>query len=348
MENYIKQNWKKIGITMITYASWSILAFLFLVALQGRETTLAQFGGHQFYWNFSQSIIKGTIVYYILIFSLIIPMLRHKDWKKSAFYIILFYIVLTIYEYIWAFHIGEPIKLEDSPHAFRTFILSLISLDVLIFLVSLFVGVLFNSNDMNKKKEELEKQKLQAELAAVKYQINPHFLFNSLSFIYTKTYKENPEAAEAVQLLSEIMSYALEDWGEKGTVPLLSEIAQMKKVIAMNQIRFSNQLPIRYMEEVKSTEAEVPILVFVTLLENAFKHGDLTDQSNKLSIKLKASSRKIYFSVSNKKKKGAKEPSNGIGLSNVQKRLELMYGDNHSFSIQEDENYYCNEITINL
>lgn len=348
MKQYIKQNWKRICTIMVIYTCWSALAFLFLVALQGRSLTIDQFGGDRIYWNFTQTIIKGTIEYYILIFYITIPMLKYREWKQSVLKICSFFILLTIYEYIWAFHIGIPMTLDEGPTAIRTFVLSLIMLDVLVFLISLFVAVMITSNEMRKRKIELEKEKLTAELAAVKYQINPHFLFNSLSFIYTKTFKDNPDAAEAVQLLSDIMSYALEDWGEQGTVPLLSEVAQMKKVIAMNQIRYSHRLPIRYTEDIQYTEVQIPILVFVTLIENAFKHGDLTDNTSKLSIKLKTNAERISFKVINKKKKGPKEPSKGIGLSNVKKRLALTYGNKQSFIINEDENYYSNEITINL
>ncbi|MGH1517967.1 sensor histidine kinase [Chryseobacterium sp. JK1] len=348
MKLFIKQNWKKILMIGVLYTCWSMIAFLFLVALQGRTLTLEQFGGKNIFWNFAHSILKGTVVYYLLIFRIIIPSLERKDWKKLGWQTALFFIVLTLYEYIWAFHIDTPIVLDQHHTTVRTFVLSIIMLDVLILLVSIFAAVLMISNEMSQRKAELEKQKLKAELAAVKYQINPHFLFNSLSFIYTKTYRTQPEAAEAVQLLSEIMSYALEDWGELGTVPLMSEVAQMQKVIAMNQIRFNHQLAIQYHEEIGFKEVQVPILVFVTLIENAFKHGDLTDAQNKLNIELKVTESQVHFLLQNKKKKGIKEPSKGIGLSNVKKRLDLMYGSRHSFTIKEDEQFYSNEITINL
>lgn len=348
MKLFIKQNWKKILIIGVLYTCWSMIAFLFLVALQGRTLTLEQFGGKNIFWNFAHSIIKGTVVYYLLIFCIIIPALQVRNWRRLTLQTALLFTALTIYEYIWAFHIDTPIVLDQHTSAIRTFVLSIIMLDLLILLVSVFIGVLVISNEMSQRKTELEKQKLKAELAAVKYQINPHFLFNSLSFIYTKTYRTHPEAAEAVQLLSEIMSYALEDWGELGTVPLMSEVAQMQKVIAMNQIRFNHQLAIEYHEEIDFKDVQIPILVFVTLIENAFKHGDLTDGQNKLNIQLKTTESKIYFLVNNKKKKGIKEPSKGIGLSNVQKRLDLMYGGRHSFTIKEDDRFYSNEITINF
>jgi len=201
---------------------------------------------------------------------------------------------------------------------------------------------------MRKRKNELEKEKLKAELSAIKYQINPHFLFNSLSFIYTKTINTSPEAANAVHLLSEIMSYALDDWDELGAVPMSLEVEQMKRVMEMNQIRFDNRLKIKYYEYIELKDASIPILSFVTLVENAFKHGVLNDEENPVMIKLEATKSKIYFMVSNKKKKELIETSHGIGLSNLRQRLQLMFGDRQSFIVKEDENNYLNEITINL
>lgn len=201
---------------------------------------------------------------------------------------------------------------------------------------------------MRKRRDNLEKEKLKAELSAIKYQINPHFLFNSLSFIYTKTVKENSEAAHAVHLLSEIMSYALDDWDELGTVPLGLEAEQIKRVIEMNQIRFNRTLNIKYYEYIEPQDAYIPLLCFVTLVENAFKHGDLNDENNPIMIKLEASKNKIYFKVSNKKRKDMMELSHGIGLSNVKQRLQLMYGDNQTVSINDGETHYSIEITIKL
>ncbi|HCA09992.1 histidine kinase [Chryseobacterium sp.] len=345
----VKKQWKQILVILMLYTAWNIAVFLFLVRLQGLETTMKQFGtGTQLYVNFIHTIIKGTIVYYILIYHLIIPFIRNRNWKNFLLQCILLFVALTAYEYLWNFTISKTDPASSSYVSPKVFLISAAVLDCFIILISYFVATLITSNEMRKHKEELEKEKLRAELAAIKYQINPHFLFNSLSFIYTKTLRSSPEAAHAVHLLSEIMSYALDDWGELGTVPLALEVEHMKKVIEMNQIRFSHNLKIKYYEDIQENDACVPVLVFVTLVENAFKHGDLNDEKNQVSIELIVTKSKICFLVSNKKKTGPKEPSKGIGLNNVQQRLQLMYGIKHSFTIKEDENYYLNEIIINL
>lgn len=345
----VRKQWKQILVIFMLYTAWNVAVFLFLVRLQGLEITVRQFGpGNKIYINAVHTIIKGTLVYYLLIYHVMIPLTRNRKWRTTILQCAVFFILLTAYEYVWNFFIVKPDPSSAIDQSLRIFFITTAVLDVLIALIAYFVATSITSNEMRKHKEELEKEKLKAELAAIKYQINPHFLFNSLSFIYTKTLKSSPEAAHAVHLLSEIMSYALDDWGELGTVPLAVEAEHMKKVIEMNQIRFSHNLKIRYYEDIQANYASIPVLAFVTLVENAFKHGDLTDEKNQVSIELIATKSKIYFLVSNKKKTGPKEPSKGIGLSNVQQRLQLMYGIKHSFTIKEDENYYLNEIIINL
>ncbi|MBK1897012.1 sensor histidine kinase [Chryseobacterium paridis] len=352
MIEFIKKQWKQILIILLVYTAWSLAVFLFLIRLQGLETTLKQFGtGSKLYINFIHTIIKGTVIYYITIYHLAIPLITTRKWKKIGLQTILFFGVLTVYEYVWNFNIQDPGPKDPSYVSPSTFLITAGLLDIVIILIAFFFATIITSNDMRKRKEELEKEKLKAELSAIKYQINPHFLFNSLSFIYTKTLKTSPEAAHAVHLLSEIMNYALDDWDELGTVPLALEIDHMKKVIEMNQIRFNHILKVKYYENIETDDAYVsyvPTLAFVSLVENAFKHGELNDEKNQVTIELEVTKSKIYFLVSNKKKKGPKEPSKGIGLSNIRQRLDLMYGIKHSFTIKEDENYYLNEITINL
>lgn len=352
MMQLMKKQWKPILFSLLAYIIWAVTILTILVILKGEHTTrrLMEINYPILYTNLPHIInvlLKGIVVYYILIYLLIIPLIKTKNWKKVGLQSLLFFLALAGYEYFSYFDIISQGFVEiDSTSIYL--LLNIICLNISKIFIALFFAMIITSYEINKNKQELEKQKLEAEISAIKYQINPHFLFNSLSFIYTKTIKINPEAAHAVLLLSEIMSYALDEWDELGKVPLALEVEHMKKVIEMNQIRFNHNLNIKYSEHIEANDAYIPTLAFITLVENAFKHGDLNDKDNHITIHLEATKNKIYFLVSNKKKKGPKEPSKGIGLSNVQQRLQLMYGSKYSFTIKEDENYYINEITINL
>lgn len=346
---YLHKHLNQFLVILITYTIWTIAALLFVVLLQGFDKTFQQYGTvNMFFVETLHTIIKGTIIYYILIFHISIPLIRERKWKKFILQCLLFFLLLSMYEIWFYFYVTNPLPSDRLTVTPKLFIWTILIFDILMLLVSIFIASIITSNEMRKRKEGLEKEKLRAELGAIKYQINPHFLFNSLSFIYTKTIKTSPEAAHAVHLLSGIMSYALDDWDELGTVPLGMEAEQMKRVIEMNQIRFNHTLNIKYHEYIEPEDVKIPILSFVTLVENAFKHGDLNDENNPLMIKLNATKDKIYFMVSNKKKKDMLELSHGIGLSNLKQRLQLMYGYKQYFIVKEDETNYSNEIIINL
>jgi hypothetical protein len=356
----VTKGFRKAGLVLAVYTLWWGIFTFAISALEGMDGFVEPYGSYaHFYAILAHNIIKGTIIYYILIFKLSIPLVRTGKLvgtgkrKKILMQYLLFFLLITGYEYIFNFKLGYvPPAVRDhfSP---ATFIMVDLGMDLLMAVVSFLIAAWIESKDANKREGELEKQKLNAELSAIKYQINPHFLFNSLSFIYTKTVKLNPEAAHAVHLLSEIMSYALAEWGDLGKVPLALEISHMKKVIEMNQIRFNHKLNVNYDEYIQQSHhalnnTYVPTLVLITLVENAFKHGELNDEKNRVSIRLEVTPDKIYFSVCNKKKRGTKEPSKGIGLSNVQQRLQLMYGDGQSFVIDENQTHYLTKIIINL
>lgn len=351
---------KKVMAVLAVYTVWWGVFTVAIMALQGLNSVVGPYGSYaHFYGNLAHSLIKGSIIYYILIFKLSIPLVRtgklvgNGKRKEILLQYLLFFLLITAYEYLWNYKLGNVPPVIRDHFSQLTFIVVDLGIDLLMALVSFLIAVWIESKDASKREGELERQKLNAELSAIKYQINPHFLFNSLSFIYAKTVRHNPEAAHAVHLLSEIMRYALAEWGDLGKVPLALEISHMKKVIEMNQIRFSHKLGVNYDEYIgQSHEAlhntYVPTLALITLVENAFKHGELNEEKNRVSIKLEVTPGKIYFSVCNKKKRGAKEPSKGIGLSNVRQRLQLMYGERQSFDIQENQTHYLTTINIKL
>lgn len=261
--------------------------------------------------------------------------------------LLLFAVVLTSYEFYWTFGIrggvGDRQHLTRYDYSFWE-----LSIGIIILLISLIVAIFIELRARLIRLRELEKGKLMAELSAIKYQINPHFLFNCLNFIYTKSVRHNAEVAHAVNLLSEIMRYALEQNDDKeGTVLLTAEMEHLKNVIEINQMRFNHNLQIRFSEKIDNPNIRIPPLVLITLVENAFKHGDLNDEHNPLDIKIEVAGERLWFYTQNKKKKSVKELSSGIGLVNVRQRLQLVYGDRHRFQTMEDELYYVAELTIN-
>lgn len=201
-----------------------------------------------------------------------------------------------------------------------------------------------------REKAKLEQEKLRAEYGYLKAQINPHFLYNVLNFFYAKSLGASEELQNGILYLAAIMRYAIskgED--DRGRIPLMEEIEQIQNVIGINQLRFDNDLKVQFITEGNFGEVKIIPFIFITLVENAFKHGELTKSPDPLLIKIthKEMDETISLIVKNRKLNGEKEDSTGIGLENVKRRLTMAYGSNYRLSIREDKEVYSVDLCIN-
>jgi LytS/YehU family sensor histidine kinase len=200
---------------------------------------------------------------------------------------------------------------------------------------------------LEAQKLQLEIEKTQANFNFLKAQINPHFLHNTLNFLYAKSLPYSSELSEGILTLSDIMRYALSQGNEKdGKAPLVDEIEHMRNVIKISQLRFSNKLKVNFEVNGVLNGAMIIPFVLITLVENAFKHGDLKNPDSPIDIKLNVEGNKLYFYCRNKKKTGPKELSTGIGLDNIRNRLDLAYGSHYKFVVKDEAEFYTTELTI--
>jgi sensor histidine kinase YesM len=200
---------------------------------------------------------------------------------------------------------------------------------------------------LEAQKMQLEKEKSEANLNFLKAQINPHFLHNTLNFLYAKSLPYSPELSEGILTLSDIMRYALSEGNARdGKAPLKDEIEHVRNVIKINQLRFGNNLNVNFDVTGSVDGAMIIPFVLITLVENAFKHGDLKKQEHPIDIKLDIDKYKLFFYCKNKKKLGPKELSTGIGQENIKKRLDLAYGDRYKFIVKDEPEFYTTELTI--
>ncbi len=201
---------------------------------------------------------------------------------------------------------------------------------------------------LEEQKMQLEVEKTQANLNFLKAQINPHFLHNTLNFLYAKSLPYSEELSEGILTLSEIMRYALGPAARDGMVALKDEIEHVRNVIKINQLRFSNNLNVRFEVNGVVNGATVIPFLLITLVENAFKHGDLKSTENPIEIRVNMlPGGRMQFFCRNKKKGGPKEISTGIGLDNIRNQLDLTYGANYLLAIKDEADFYTTELTIN-
>ncbi|WP_207421930.1 sensor histidine kinase [Desertivirga brevis] len=198
-----------------------------------------------------------------------------------------------------------------------------------------------------KVKRSLEKEKLAAELAFLKSQINPHFLFNSLNNIYSLAYQRSEKTPEAVLKLSEIMRYMLQESNEV-RVDLSRELRYLDNYIELQKLRFKNDAYVKVTVEGDDQDKKIAPLILIAFVENAFKHGVASDPLHPIIIEVKIAKDRLNFSVMNRKSSHNKDLTSGIGLSNVKRRLDLLYPERYYLNITDREVTYCSELSLVL
>lgn len=192
-----------------------------------------------------------------------------------------------------------------------------------------------------KEKNALLTEKLSAEQAFLKSQLNPHFLFNTLNNIYSLTLTASPKAPEAVLKLSELMRYMLyESNVEK--INLETEVKYLRNFVELQKFRYSGQTYIDFQVAGDLHSQKVAPLLLIAFVENAFKHGEVNNEFKPLSISLLLNQNNLSFTVKNFKKDQNKDEVGGVGLENVRRRLDLLYANQYSLDIEDTkETYFC-------
>jgi two-component system LytT family sensor kinase len=197
-----------------------------------------------------------------------------------------------------------------------------------------------------KKWQQLEKELADAKLSFLKNQINPHFLYNSLSLLYSKTLPLSAEVSSLVGKIAEMLRYSLDDADGTGLAPLEKEVTHVKNYLDIQRLRFNNTLHIVFEVSGDTANRWIAPLMLITFVENAFKHGRFNEEENPVVIKLNITDTEINFTVKNPKATGMKEKSSGIGLVNVKSRLHLLYPNSHSLEINDEKQTYSVNLKI--
>jgi sensor histidine kinase YesM len=194
---------------------------------------------------------------------------------------------------------------------------------------------------VNQRMIKEEKEKLDSELHNLKAQINPHFLFNSLNVIYSLALKNDKVTAEVVLKLSDILRYVIYD-STQDKVTLNSEVSLLRNYIELQKYRVEDSTPINFISTIEE-DVNIAPLIFLTLVENSFKHGIKSDTENVfINIRLHSNAEYVYFEIENNKAKinQHNKNSNGVGLENIKKRLMLQYPGKHTLNIYNSKDIF--------
>lgn len=191
-------------------------------------------------------------------------------------------------------------------------------------------------------RRELETQNLVSELAFLKSQINPHFLFNTLNNIHTLSFKKSELAPDAIMKLSELMRYMIYE-SDSEFVSLEKEVHHLQSFIDLQSLRFKNTEVVSMSFEGDLSRHQIAPLLLLPFVENAFKHGYRLNRGGVIKIKLQAD-RGICFEVENpiSKEKDLlqKDIVGGVGLENITRRLELIYSDRYTLDVNQSSTHY--------
>ena len=346
---------------MAIYFSFGLLGLIALAISFELKITLTKEFDWALLFNHGSSVLFTTFFYYFSLnffYQLFANRAALKTFLKPVGVAILVIYLYNFFNY-YAFRensFGISISVDNQPKAFPLFLIlfSYLLNAAIYIIISMLIAYLTYLRDERQQRKVLEAQKMQLEIEKsqanfkfLKAQINPHFLHNTLNFLYAKSLPYSSELSEGILTLSDMMRYALNEGNAKdGKVLLNDEIEHVNNLVKINQLRFNDKLNVELMMEGRVDGAKIIPFILITLVENAFKHGDLKSREQPIVIRIRVDAAGLYFYCKNKKKSGLKELSTGIGLDNIKKRLSLAYGTGYQLQIQDEVYFYTTELTI--
>jgi LytS/YehU family sensor histidine kinase len=195
--------------------------------------------------------------------------------------------------------------------------------------------------------EETRRRQVETELRALRDQVNPHFLFNSLHSIYALALDRSERTADLVLRLSDILRFLVYE-SKTETIPLSREIECVEAFIALQRERLAESAHVVFVKELEGSDPEIAPLLLMPLVENAFKHG-VQGKDTQINLELRWRDGKLDFNVSNRiGMKSWTEETGGLGLQNLKRRLTLQYPTRHKLEINPSSDVYLVHLSIVL
>ena len=313
-------------------------------------------GFDRFFSNIQLGLLYKTTFYitFFSVYAINVGVISPKTLaKKNLIYFILgqislFFIfagIRYLLEEIIVYSIGGFHNYSENTRTFWFYVFdnSYYSLKVILF--STFIYLLFRFLENKNKIYQLQLEHQKAELATLKTQLEPHFLFNTLNLFYSELAETQPETAKGIHKLSELFRYLTYE-AQKDYMPLKKEVKFIKDYIYFYEKRFENNLFLNLSITGNVDEQKIPSLVLVHFIENICKHGIINDKDNPAEIFITVSTDFLELKTQNKIATVKNYSSAGIGRENLKKRLQLLFNDNFSFEYKEIDNTYTTYLKI--
>lgn len=358
---------------IIYLALWIIM---FTAPLLGEYIQSSHSMGLEFNWDVVFDIWKVLAAYFIIFLIhnfLVAPVLIYR--QKGGRYLLLAGMLVALFVVVQcSFHPGEPPQKRSPRHEMRRTeqpfehrrspepphkrpepparmlngdILHTLVI-VLLLGMNLGIKLYFKNERDHKKMQQLKSRNLEQQLERLRYQLNPHFFMNTLNNIHALIDIDAAKAKTTIVDLSRLMRYVLYE-GAKSSVPLHSDIAFMNDYLQLMKIRYADSVSIKADFPKNAPETMIPPMLFISFIENAFKHGISYRHDSFIDIRLCIEDRHICFTCSNSiHRKQGDNNQGGVGLTNIRQRLELLYQESFTLDIQETATEYSVRLSIPL
>lgn len=293
--------------------------------------------------NDNSILLALVIIVYLLqsyCFTYILPELRNFQ-SQTVIIHVLIYIAISLISTITLFKLSSRFYFGD--------ILAFLFIS---YVVSFSVAYLRRAMSREKTVLQTQVSTKSAELASLRAQINPHFLFNALNSLYATALKENSEkTADGIQKLGDMMRFMLQE-NNRERIPLSKEIEYLHNYIQLQRMRLDESHGIEIRVTIQEPDRDIYLapMMLIPFVENAFKHGISLRNPSWIYVTLTLDATRLYFKVHNslhaRHANDPEEDKSGVGLNNVQKRLELIYPGRHELTIQQSDQDYFVALTL--
>lgn len=328
---------KAISKRIVKHVLFWVAYLLFYVSLAHpyRDLSLAQL-----ILLFASSLpLDVSLVYFHIYYLIPKFLLKRRFLSFTLLFLIIALTMVAVKRYL-SYFVLQPLFIQNpTPDGFvfwnfGALAFSLVNLYAVVFLAAS-INLVSIWMETNQNRLQLEAQNKASELELLRMQVNPHFLFNSLNNIHTLIGVDDEKASNALLLLSGIMRYMLHG-SVSDKVPLTDEIDYLKNYVGLQVLRFSDPEMIRFSVVGNPEGHLIAPMLLIPFVENAFKHHDKLNKEVPVSILLSIEQAKVNLFVSNAMKQTKAAPFatvGGIGLSNVTRRLELLYPNKHTLLV---------------
>jgi two-component system, LytTR family, sensor kinase len=287
-----------------------------------------------------------------LFFELILPRLVFRDARiiLSLFAILILVFLFSFGLYSWR-ETGIALKIWTSFATYKSLTEGIFRQAYGVTSSLVFFGIcthIFNHVKLRQTAQQLRIQKQQAELNYLKSQTNPHFLFNTLNNIYSLARDKSDLAPESILRLSQILRFMLYETGGE-YINIEQEMKIINDYISLEKLRYDDSLEVSFTHNIEDKKQQLPPLLLMPLVENAFKHGVSETRSKPfIDIRLSTNQQLLSFVVKNSSEKSIAVPIiENIGLTNLRRQLELLYTD-YQLTVEQNDNVFIAKLNINL